>query len=274
MQVRPCRRNKAQTVGARFLVAWCSHISRDIAWAGGRVGNRTCGLEVSSARWFTFHAVRHPYKGGGGDTQPRASALPDCGVHDVGLVRSKCCSDADPIQLPAHPLTRMKQIMLALTVASTSIVPQHQRGKLSGLFMTSESLGRFMGPASFSNLFAWSISPSAPGWVDHRFVFFLPAAIMAAVAALGWHTFTEETLARPPPPLKNETRGALGGGSAVVAGDAAAATDQDPAREAFVGSNPGAAARQGGVSPAAENLPRSQRQQQQQQGRGTLDAVV
>lgn len=129
---------------------------------------------------------------------------------------------------PLSLLSGNKQVMLALTVASTNIVPQHQRGKLSGLFMTSESLGRFTGPASFSNVYAWSISPRAPGWVDHRFVFFLPAAIMAAVVALGWHTFSAKTLAkspapRPRPPLSaSEARGGgrgVGGGSAAVAGD-------------------------------------------------------
>lgn len=172
--------------------------------------------------------------------------------------------------------------MLALTVASTSIVPQHLRGKLSGLFMTCESLGRFVGPASFSNVFAWSISPSAPGWVDFRFVFFLPAAIMAVVVALGWRTFTTEALTRPPGPrppppspppplLANETRGhhGLGGGSAAVAGDdAAAAAAQGPAREAFVGSTPGASARQGGLSRL------EQQQQQPQEASGTLAAIV
>eukprot|EP00752_Nemacystus_decipiens_P005353 g4854.t1 len=167
--------------------------------------------------------------------------------------------------------------MLALTVASTTIVPQHQRGKLSGLFMTSESLGRFTGPASFSNVYAWSISPSAPGWVDHRFVFFLPAAIMAAVLALGWHTFTAETLSkspRPPPLAASETRGGRGGGgSAAVAGDDAAATEaRGSAREAFVGSDSGAAAaRHDGVSPAAEGLPRLHHQRHRH---GALDAAV
>lgn len=200
-----------------------------------------------------------------------------------------------PCPPPPPLLFGNTQVMLALTVASTTIVPQHQRGKLSGLFMTSESLGRFTGPASFSNVYAWSISPSAPGWVDHRFVFFLPAAIMAAVVALGWHTFTAETLAKspPPPPLPplaaSETRGGRGGGgggsAAVAAGDLAAATEaQRFAREAFVGSDSGAAAAasQGGVvSPAAEGLPRSHKHhhhgdhhQQHQHGSGTLDAVV
>ncbi|CAM9510449.1 unnamed protein product, partial [Pylaiella littoralis] len=81
-------------------------------------------------------------------------------------------------------------VMLALTVASTSIVPSRQRGAFGGLFMTAESLGRFMGPAGFSNMYAWSISPPARGWVDRRFVFFLAAAIMALVSALAWRTFS------------------------------------------------------------------------------------
>eukprot|EP00903_Cladosiphon_okamuranus_P010936 g10328.t2 len=169
--------------------------------------------------------------------------------------------------------------MLPLTVASTTIVPQHQRGKLSGLFMTFESLGRFTGPASFSEVFAWSISPSSPLWVDHRFAFFLPAAIMAAVVALGWHTFTAETLENSPPSLAAaETRGGRGGGSAAIAGDgdAASGTAQASAREAFIGAKNSSAvvtARQGRVSPAAEVLPQSPREQQQQ-GTGALGAVV
>lgn len=110
---------------------------------------------------------------------------------------------------------------------------------------------------------------------------------MAAVVALGWHTFTAETLAKSPPPppspsfAATETRGGRGGGPAAVAGndDAAAAsgTAQASAREAFIGTkNSGAVAtaRQGGLSPTAEGWSRSPQEQQQLQGSGALDAVV
>lgn len=121
--------------------------------------------------------------------------------------------------------------MLALTVASTSIVPQAQRGKLGGLFMTAESLGRFLGPASFSSTFAWSISTSAPGWIDYHFVFYLSAAIIAAVLALGWRTFTLEALTKP----ADRSAGRSAGGSAAV-GDDNDATDDRPATQVFASS--------------------------------------
>ncbi len=130
--------------------------------------------------------------------------------------------------------------MLALTVASTTIVPQQQRGRLSGLFMTSESLGRVLGPASFSSVFAWSISPSAPGWVDCRLVFVAAAACMAAVSALGWRTFSAEPLSPPPPPplpMVERTHGAvISEPVAVVAGenDAPAIPVRGPAKEGAV----------------------------------------
>ena len=98
-----------------------------------------------------------------------------------------------------------------LTVASTSVVPQQQRGKLSGMFNTAESLGRFMGPASFSIMFAWSISPSARGWVDFHLVFILPAVVMAAILALSWNSFHH---------LNNPAKQGGGcGDSAAVAGE-------------------------------------------------------
>ncbi|CAM9212872.1 unnamed protein product [Ectocarpus sp. 12 AP-2014] len=124
-------------------------------------------------------------------------------------------------------------IMLPLTVASTTMVPQHQRGKLSGLFMTSESLGRFVGPASYSNIFAWSISPPAQGWVDYRFVFYISAGVMAAISALGWKIFNSEALAEPVGPGGSGDES--GSGPAAVAGEDGAA---GPVKQALM-SSPG-----------------------------------
>ena len=87
--------------------------------------------------------------------------------------------------------------MIALTVGVTTIVSGHQRGKLSGLYSTAESLGRCLGPVTYAILFAWSISSSAPGWVDHRFVFYLCAVVMLGVTALSWSTLTAENLMQP-----------------------------------------------------------------------------
>lgn len=94
--------------------------------------------------------------------------------------------------------------MLLLNVASTSLVPLHQRGTFGGVFITVESLGRFIGPASFSVMFAWSISPSTPittkGWVDFHFVFFLPAVVLAVILAISWRSFdylTKKSVQQP-----------------------------------------------------------------------------
>lgn len=57
--------------------------------------------------------------------------------------------------------------------------------------MTAESVGRTMGPVSFSNVLAWSISSSSR-FVDFHFVFFLAAAIMGVIAVLSWFTLKPE----------------------------------------------------------------------------------
>ena len=131
--------------------------------------------------------------------------------------------------------------MLALTIASTTIVPQHQRGKLSGLFMTSESLGRVFGPVTFSSVYAWSISLSAPGWIDYRLVFVAAAVCMVVLLALGWRTFSVETMSPPslpPLPLAERTQGSTNGEPAAVAGEHAAPSAHGPAKEAM--ASPGA----------------------------------
>ncbi|CAM9674916.1 unnamed protein product [Ectocarpus sp. 6 AP-2014] len=90
---------------------------------------------------------------------------------------------------------------LALSIGSTTLVPSNMRGKLGGLFNTAESLGRFIGPAGYAIVYAWSVSPSTldafGGWVDYRFVFYASAAALALVAALAWRTLTTENLMKP-----------------------------------------------------------------------------
>lgn len=76
--------------------------------------------------------------------------------------------------------------------------------------MTAESFGRFTGPASFSNIFAWSISPAALGWADYRFVFVLSAVIMFLIATLSWRSLTLSVLMGP------DHRNKPAGGSADV----------------------------------------------------------
>ncbi|CAM9933856.1 unnamed protein product [Scytosiphon promiscuus] len=148
---------------------------------------------------------------------------------------------------------------LALTVTSTNIVPQHQRGKLGGLFMTAESLGRFLGPASFSTTFAWSISTYAPGWVNYHFVFYLSAATMVAVLALSWRAFTVEDPAKP----SERSAGGSGGGSAAVGGGNGAAADIS-AKEVFPSSS---------VIGAESSMPVDS-PQGQQDGNDALEAVI
>lgn len=91
-----------------------------------------------------------------------------------------------------------KQIMLALQIGSTTLVPSDMRGKLSGLYNTVESLGRFLGPVGYAVVYAWSVSPSTAeaykGWVGHGFVFYVSAAALSLVAMLAWRTLTVENL--------------------------------------------------------------------------------
>lgn len=123
------------------------------------------------------------------------------------VIRGTLCPD------PSRTARNSDQVMLLLTVASTSIVPQHERGKLGGLLMTAEGLGRFIGPAGFSSLFAWSISPSAYRWVDYHFVFILYATVFAVIAGLTWATLTLDNMTKP------AQEGKARGSSAIVAGE-------------------------------------------------------
>ncbi|CAN0447881.1 unnamed protein product, partial [Ascophyllum nodosum] len=89
-------------------------------------------------------------------------------------------------------------VMIALNVASTSIVNADHRGKLAGLYNTSESLGRFVGPVMYSTTYALSISPWTQNhpWMDYHFVFYVTAVMMALLAVVGWKTLTPEVLVK------------------------------------------------------------------------------
>lgn len=84
-------------------------------------------------------------------------------------------------------------MFIALSVASTNVVPAAMRGKLGGLFYTAESLGRFSSAASFSVMYAWSVSSSSYGWVNHRFVFYVFALALAIATTVAWCTLTAYT---------------------------------------------------------------------------------
>ncbi|CAN0157818.1 unnamed protein product [Ectocarpus sp. 8 AP-2014] len=62
---------------------------------------------------------------------------------DAGVTVVNCC---------------LATVGIALAVASTSIVPSRLRGKLSGLYGTAESFGRFASAIGSAVLFAGSIS--------------------------------------------------------------------------------------------------------------------
>lgn len=83
-------------------------------------------------------------------------------------------------------------MFIALSVASTNIVPAGLRGKFGGLFYTAESLGRFTAAASFSVMYAWSVSSSSFGWIDHRLVFYAFALALATMTIVAWRTLTAD----------------------------------------------------------------------------------
>eukprot|EP00903_Cladosiphon_okamuranus_P022385 g20588.t2 len=82
-------------------------------------------------------------------------------------------------------LCALGAVNLGLTIGSATLGPPRTRGQLCGLVMTAESIGRFLGPAGFAIIYAWSISPSGSasvdGWVNHNFVFCASAVILAIV---------------------------------------------------------------------------------------------
>lgn len=89
--------------------------------------------------------------------------------------------------------------MVGMMLASTSPVPPHLRGKLSGLFLMSQSLGRTIAPVAWATMYAWSVSTSPTGGatialVDHRFVFNVSALLMTVIGVLSRRTLTAETM--------------------------------------------------------------------------------
>lgn len=70
------------------------------------------------------------------------------------------------------------------------------RGKLSGLYNTAESLGRFSAAVVFPVTYAWSISPSGFGWVDHRLVFYVFGLALALGTVVAWRTLTADIYAQ------------------------------------------------------------------------------
>ncbi|CAM9109587.1 unnamed protein product [Ectocarpus sp. 8 AP-2014] len=83
-------------------------------------------------------------------------------------------------------------VSITLTVASTSIVPSRLRGKLSGLYSSAGSLGRFTSAVGFAVLFAWSISSDNLGLIDHRFVFYSCALALGVATIVAWRTLPAE----------------------------------------------------------------------------------
>lgn len=90
------------------------------------------------------------------------------------------------------------QVVLALSIGSTTLVSSRMRGKLGGLYNTAESFGNCIGPAGFANMYAWSISSSgwasAYDWIDYHFVFYASALVLTVCAVLAWRTLTHENM--------------------------------------------------------------------------------
>ncbi|CAM9211125.1 unnamed protein product, partial [Sphacelaria rigidula] len=92
-------------------------------------------------------------------------------------------------------------ISVGMALASTSPVPPHVRGKLSGLFIMSQSLGRATGPMAWATMYAWSVSSSSAGvavmpLVGYRLVFNISALLMGVVALLSHQTLTFNTMTK------------------------------------------------------------------------------
>lgn len=145
--------------------------------------------------------------------------------------------------------------------------------------MTAESLGRFVGPACFSNMYAWSISPSVRDWVGCRFVFVLSSAIMALVSALAWRTFTNLVeQAKPKPAQPRRAKVGRGGGlfgafaAPVVADDDGAASAAASPDSSSSSSNP--VVKQAVVGSPHQQQHEQRHEQQRQRGSGTLEAII
>lgn len=103
---------------------------------------------------------------------------------------------------------------IALNIATNNAVLATDRGKLNGLVVTVESVGKAVGPSLFAVVFAWSISEADPNpsgeseageWDrlalpfgrNYRFVFCMFAVAMTALGVIGWRSLTRETLTFP-----------------------------------------------------------------------------
>eukprot|EP00904_Undaria_pinnatifida_P010345 jgi/Undpi1/6440/HiC_scaffold_20.g08921.m1 len=88
---------------------------------------------------------------------------------------------------------------IAATLASANAVPVNMRGKFGGIFSMSGSLGRVIGPATFSSLLAWSLesTDARGGVVDYHVVFVLAAILMVVIILLGRRSFTLESMTVP-----------------------------------------------------------------------------
>ncbi|CAM9917810.1 unnamed protein product [Sphacelaria rigidula] len=101
---------------------------------------------------------------------------------------------------------------VGIMLASTNPVPPRLRGKLSGLILMAESVGRTVGPAGWAIMFAWSVSASGKNSPvgGFRFVFTVSAILMGVVAVMGWKALTEESMTHvvedsPSPPSSSSS---------------------------------------------------------------------
>lgn len=83
-------------------------------------------------------------------------------------------------------------------LAGTNPVPPRLRGRLTGICLAAQNLGRAIGPALFGVAFGWSISDSGRSipFVDHRFVFVVLGILSAICGVLCLKYLTEELVTR------------------------------------------------------------------------------
>lgn len=129
------------------------------------------------------------------------------------LYRQTFCL-ATPVALIMEPSACVycDQMDVGIMLASTNPVPPRLRGKLSGLILMAESVGRTVGPAGWAIMFAWSVSASGKNSPvgGFRFVFTVSAILMGVVAVMGWKALTEESMTHvvedsPSPPSSSSS---------------------------------------------------------------------
>lgn len=103
--------------------------------------------------------------------------------------------------LPTPDVTRpwpvqCGQILLGILLAGTNAVPSRLRGKLSGLLLMVQNVGRGFGQVCSAAALAWSLSRAerSPPLVGHRFVFTVFAVLFGALGALGAANLTEDMM--------------------------------------------------------------------------------